>query len=105
MVMLNIDQLKYYSLQPFLEYIKSNPGSFGDLGDDGYMTYFLDDGRKNIFYYSPSEKRLCLFMEFWYELFNLYGDNEYHPWTYSINQGFVKFLFKKTFDFKINSVE
>lgn len=97
-----IDQLKYYSLQPFLEYIKNNPGSFGD---DGYMTYHLGYKRKHIFYYSPSEKRLCLFMEFWYELFDLYGDKEYRPWTYSINQGFVKFLFKKTFDFKINSVE
>ena len=42
----------------------------------------------------------------WYELFGLYGDNEYRHGRININQGFVKFLFKKTFDFnKINSVE
>lgn len=103
--MLNIDKLKHDCHQPFLEYIKSNPGSFGDLGDDGCMTYFLNYGRETIFYYNPSEKRLSLLIDFWYDLFRLYEDKTKHPWNHASSQEFVKFLFKRTFDFKITSVE
>lgn len=99
--MLDIDELKYECHQPFLEYIKG--GVFSVIGYDGFMSYYLDG--KSIFYYSPSEKKLRLYTFFWYNLFHLYEDNRRSPWGHVPSQEFVKFLFKRTFDFKITSVE